>query len=936
MHREAAKPSAAAVLKAGDRELVRAPPRPGSGVSPIGAGLAGNLAVGRILGAHGIRAKLKVSQRGDPEEDEADRLADAMISGSPVHTIQRKCAGCSSGHPCSECEEEELHPKLAAGEARVHISRAHEAVAAVASGGQPVPRELRAAFEPRLNRPLSEVRLHTEGNAGAAAQQIGARAYTVGSHIAFAPGEFRPADRSGQQLIAHELAHVVQQGAAGAAPAIQRQPEPYTGPPPGAEKSDDEAPLVKPHDKNPKVQKPPDPKGELVEHVDTHVTFTDNVEYVRYQLQTFVAAKGSDRVDAFLSGSYVFGSGLGPLIGPPPPAATPQRKAYLDRVITLVRSEVKMLQLRMDEFYKDFERRAVDKLNEMLDASKARVEKEREHYNVNKEDSDHSVETGKETEDLTRRSRDLLSKQAVVLSAKEELERAQPYGPHGELPPGGAPKPEEVEAENAARKKYDAAQREYSLARAAAERRHPVMMGYNLDPLLPNTAETLSNLGSTSSTVQANTLAAEIDTKLENIETVRNKVLDDHSKVWSLSAVVDATKTYPDIQNYRGLNSAVTSTLLAEKAGTLEAEAELVGIFSGIALLIIGLVAAVPTGGLSVGAAAAVSGAGVLEAGLMAFTAYQATEKYRFELAASGTDFDKAKAISEEEPSLFWLALEIIGAVVALPKGLSAFRRLVGLRRMAIAAKAAGDLSEAESLLTKIEKEGDELGRGVGSKLKSETEELSKARTQHAPEFDELQQNLGKRRPSSMPGYTEEVPLEGDHFWRKSSDGTWCRFSPGPLYCFRTGTIEGEALEEQLLEAEAEQTSRRTIRANLEKSGIPLPPGGKWQAHHIVPWQLRDHPVVVFVREKFGWSMNSAENAVALPTTTADAGKVAGKVATHSGSHAIYTMEVANDLDNLQTAWNNYSPVKIYSKFQAILDRNRARMISELAGVPLR
>src|SRR5262249_20212004 len=155
--------------------------------------------------------------------------------------------------------------------------------------------------------------------------------------------------------------------------------------------------------------------------------------------------------------------------------------------------------------------------------------------------------------------------------------------------------------------------------------------------------------------------------------------------------------------------------------GALEAEAELVGIFTGIALLIVGLVAAVPTGGVGGGAAGAVAGAGGLGGGLMAFTALQATRKKRFGPAPPGPDVDKAKAISEEEPSLFWLALDIIGAVVALPKGLSAFRRLVGLRRMALAAKAAGDLSEAESLLTKIEKEGDELGRGVGSKLKSET-----------------------------------------------------------------------------------------------------------------------------------------------------------------------------------------------------------------------
>jgi hypothetical protein len=910
------------------------------------------------------------------------------------------CESCQSksSEALEEKEETGVVQRQVAGASGAEATVPYDVIPADSSG-HPLDHGARGFMESRFGTDFSDVRVHTDSRAAESADALAANAYTTGRDIYFAAGKYAPASRDGRHLLAHELTHTVQKGngampmattpaggvvvgdardpleaeaehaaeevvscesasseaetpkhlaVAAANRFVQRQPSPsadaggnapgpYTGPPPGAQKAENDAPPPGKDGQKSKLPKPPDPKGELVVNTDTGVTFTDNVEYVRYQLQFFVATHGTDRLDVFLSGFYRFGSGLGPLIGPPQ-ATTPQRTDYFERVVKLVRSEVKFLKLTMAQFLSDFERRAHDKLNEMLDASKARVEKERARYDVKKEDSGHSVETGKETEDLTRRSRDLLSKQAAVVAAKAALERAQPYGPHGELPPGGAPKQEEVDAEKAARDKLNDAQRVYSLARSAAEVRHPILVGYHLDPLGPVTAETLQKLGSTSSTVQADTLAGKIDNTLESIAKVRKDVADDYGKVWELHSVVEATKTYPDIKNYRGLTPGVTSTLLAEKAGAIQAHAELVGLFTGVTLIIIALIAAVPTGGLSLGTAAVVAGAQVLEAGLLAFTAYQATEKYLFDLAASGTDFDKAKAISDEEPSWFWVALDIVGAVIALPKALSAFRRLVSLRRMAAAAKAAGKLTEAEGLLSKLETEGDEVRKGLGAKVKGDAEQLAKAQAEHGAEFDEIAQNIRKKRPSSVSGYSEEIPLDakGEHFWRKSSDGrTWCRFSPKPSLCFAGGSIEGRALEEKLLEIAIEDTSSAALRANILRSGMPVPPGN-WQAHHIVPQALRDHPVVVFLREKFGFSLDSAENGVALPEAVPQTGPLAGRVASHSGSHAIYSGNIEIELDNLQTAWNNYSPNKVYSEFQKILDTNRARMIGELAGAPVR
>lgn len=71
-----------------------------------------------------------------------------------------------------------------------------------------MPGEVRAKMETSFGADFSGVRVHE----GSQAASIGARAYTQGADLHFAPGEYQPGSQSGQELIGHELAHVVQQG----------------------------------------------------------------------------------------------------------------------------------------------------------------------------------------------------------------------------------------------------------------------------------------------------------------------------------------------------------------------------------------------------------------------------------------------------------------------------------------------------------------------------------------------------------------------------------------------------------------------------------------------------------------------------------------------------------------------------------------------------
>jgi hypothetical protein len=92
------------------------------------------------------------------------------------------------------------------------------AVAGVSSAGEPLPREAQKYFSALLGVDLSTVRIHSDLPADRAARRVGAVAYTIGERVAFRSGSYMPETLTGRTLLAHELAHVVQQRA-GLAPS---------------------------------------------------------------------------------------------------------------------------------------------------------------------------------------------------------------------------------------------------------------------------------------------------------------------------------------------------------------------------------------------------------------------------------------------------------------------------------------------------------------------------------------------------------------------------------------------------------------------------------------------------------------------------------------------------------------------------------------------
>jgi outer membrane protein OmpA-like peptidoglycan-associated protein len=191
----------------------------------------GNQHLQRLLGRGVLQAKLTVNQPGDVYEQEADRMADAVmrmsVSGAPDSPIQpgrastgvQRCScGGSDGETgqCQECKEKDM------GLHRVESSSSQIDTAppivtdVLRSPGQPLDASTRAFMELCMGHDFSQVRVHTGARAADSAKAVNALAYTVGTNVVFGEGQYAPASPSGQRLLAHELTHTLQQTSASA------------------------------------------------------------------------------------------------------------------------------------------------------------------------------------------------------------------------------------------------------------------------------------------------------------------------------------------------------------------------------------------------------------------------------------------------------------------------------------------------------------------------------------------------------------------------------------------------------------------------------------------------------------------------------------------------------------------------------------------------
>ncbi|MCJ7615619.1 MAG: DUF4157 domain-containing protein [Desulfobacterales bacterium] len=218
----------------------------------------GNQAVENLIRSGTLQARLRIGPPGDKYEQEADRVAEAVVrmpehkavsSGAPY--IQKACPTCEGQElkrqPIKEEEEEklqrkpkeeeeeklqrkpkeeeeeklqkkpneekeELQTKSNSGRSFEISHNIESQIQSLKGGGQPLSENSRAFYEPRLGHDFSHVRVHTDTQAAKLAESVNAQAFTVGKDVVFSAGHYAPEKTEGKKLLAHELTHVVQQG----------------------------------------------------------------------------------------------------------------------------------------------------------------------------------------------------------------------------------------------------------------------------------------------------------------------------------------------------------------------------------------------------------------------------------------------------------------------------------------------------------------------------------------------------------------------------------------------------------------------------------------------------------------------------------------------------------------------------------------------------
>lgn len=153
-----------------------------------------------------VQRKLTVGAVDDPAEREADRVADEvlrvvrstdvaspqMAESTRIARSVRRSVRAGTGFEGGDLDSEMTN--------RIRSS---------AGAGSALDAGTQSSMESAFGASFGSVRVHRDSDL---APSINARAFTAGTDIHFAPGEYTPGSASGQRLLAHELAHVVQQG----------------------------------------------------------------------------------------------------------------------------------------------------------------------------------------------------------------------------------------------------------------------------------------------------------------------------------------------------------------------------------------------------------------------------------------------------------------------------------------------------------------------------------------------------------------------------------------------------------------------------------------------------------------------------------------------------------------------------------------------------
>ena len=779
-----------------------------------------------------IQPSLEVGSRDAPEEREADSVATSVVQGSSKQA-------CTCGGTCESCATQ----------------RKAQSSPAPMGPGHPLDNETRAAFEPRFGVDLGSIRIHNDPVSNMQARSMGAQAFTVGTDISFSAGAYRPGTAAGNQLLAHELAHAtlghsgVRRGGYGDAMIAAHIKDLQREALPKQKYAAWKAALnLTPPEPTP-VQTAPTPincgapsmdypqRPIIVDGVQIH----SDEQFLYCQLRRRAAQKGMDELeDVFyplVQADYAAERDFASKFEQNPTAygdRTPRSVDELDtefRALNLMPGLLAELNHEWTSFINEFEETAKTLARETLDRSEVEERAAAFRYGIDWKtvsvqvadcmfgDCKQDVSVAEMSEDAPD-VKELQAAAALLLKRRQAVDKAKQAvkdSSENYADAVNSNSPNEIifahiyyGNEVSYKEKVD----EYNLVYGYLAQRHPFLKVIGDLESSTSNLETFTKPGA--GLAMAAILGKEIVERLSNIQKVRGGLEDrDKVNIWRLPNLVALTQ----------IRMGAEMDALTQRWVTNQVDAEKPGMFESIALLIFNIGAillAAPTGGASLAVAFGVNAA----------VAAEHVKDYMMQKALTGTSFDKAQALSQDEPSLFWLAVDIVGVAF---DAAAAFKALAGTVKAVKLAKEAKDAAKVASELEKLETAARNIGgeelwlkisahmgesasaeRSALSALGLAEDEIKSLRVGAELSEKEIQAGTLSGKVSSSTG---KVSRSG-HIFSCASPCTWMR-DKYPALLGPDVVLEGEAatLKKQFLALE-ENAAKAAEDVRLAESNL--------------------------------------------------------------------------------------------------------------------
>lgn len=666
------------------------------------------------------------------KKDEEKQIQTKSLSGQSPSLIQREAeAGAEEDKKRKDEEEKQLQTKLISEETpsildeardekrkapsddeeRGIISRKiasdkvgttiEETILQNQGQGQTFDPKTRTFFEPRFGQDFSGVRVHTDTQANETAQALNAQAFTTGQHIYFGAGRYHPGTREGSRLLAHELTHVVQQGAASSrstvrtsqteghidvrkAPSIQRQATVHTSDPTPSPTS-----ITIPSGSQTQTQTgktstvpqglPPEAARQLlyatttlkkVKPLDAAARQTLQKVIPGASLVSFIRERDLRRMRLNQAKDELIS--VRPEHGVPMPGSPVAiRIDALTKEIESLNTEIEMYDrliqaglrsLNIDreeslvtlvakEFPRLFITRGKQIAKAELEENKRMLDAEMARYGVNPGTPADRIGLRRAAQDLLARQRDIDQLQNQLQIARTDAART--------MPSAGVPDPSQMSSSY-----YDVQRLPLRIQQKEGELQHQ-LEAYKLQyPILLQNFD-LSAIATSNDQQLAMLIGGKDKEIRDNIEETKRNIDSGRLQIWNLRNIVEMTTQDLGVGSNTVLMEAVNSHIR-------QAQTEKAILDMALAALAItaGIVATVASGGLALAAGGVVLGVG-------GYTAYQGVRTYMAESAASNVALDPRIAdISKNEPDLFWMIVDLAGVGLDASQVVRAFNQM--------------------------------------------------------------------------------------------------------------------------------------------------------------------------------------------------------------------------------------------------------------------